>query len=289
MQHEISLGEISAVIDEHGGRLCSFKVAAKEYLWDGDDYERRRASTNIFPFYGALTALAQKQLNMRESMGRYGIIADVDLFVEEKGQDYISLCFRSNETTKKSYPFDFLYKVEFRIIGMRLAVSYEVQNHSERDMFFACAGSVCVSLPLGAENTRDVYDVEFLYDSSPELIELSKDGYNIGTSPYKLLYGHKLRLDEKFPVNEDILLNGLPPRISILSPKGGNIFRLRSQGMNYTQFNLGQQNGQGNMLVTVSTTQPPKDKKTKISEMDDIIKLPKNESFFIECSFTVEQ
>ena len=288
MQHEISLGEISAVVDEHGGRLCSFKVSGNEFLWSGDDYERRRASTNVFPFYGAIATLAQKQLNMREKMGRYGIIADVDMLVEEKGQDYIILSFRSNECTKQSYPFDFLYKIEFRIVGMRLAVVYEVQNHSERDMFFACAGSLCVGLPLGAEKTVDVYDVEFLYDINPERIELSPEGYSIGASPYDLLYGHKLRLDESIPHDEDILLNGLPPKVSILSPKGGNIFRLRSQGMKYTQFNLGRQSGQDNIVIMVSTTQPPKDKKTKISEMDDIIKLPKDESFFVECSFVVE-
>ena len=289
MKHEISFGALSAVIDEQGGSLCSFKVSGRECLGNGENRGDCRGMVNIFPFYGVLATAAQRQFNTRMAMGKNGIIVDADFFVEDKGQEYILLGFRSNTETRQCYPFDFLYKIEYRIIGTRLAVTYEVQNHSERDMFFACACAICLGLPLDEGLTGDDYDVEFLCECSPERVELSKEGYIVRRVPYELLYGHKLRLDREFPTNEDIILEGLPPRLTILSPKGGNIFGTRSQEAKNLTFHLNRQGNRANLLMTASTTLPPKEKRTRIVDMDDIITLPKNESYFMSCSFFIEQ
>lgn len=288
MLHEISLGELSAVVDEHGGQLCSVMISGTECLWVNTNSHGKEAATTLFPFFGHHAEQASRFFGTRLKMRTDGLIKDCDFAVEEKGQEYLSLILRSNLDTKKLYPFDFLCRIMYRIIGTRLAITCEIENHSEKDMFFSVGTAFYIKLPYEEGLDISDYDIDFLYESKPVRIEVSDDGYIIGKSHHKLLFGHKIRLDGSFPEKEGILLEGLPPRIAIMSRKGEKTIRLRCQEMKYAKFSCGKTPGDEHVGIMLSTTLPAYKGKVDITTLPDIIKLPKNEVYMNECSIIIE-
>lgn len=259
MQHTIVSAEYSAVIDDHGARLIRLSGPDIDF-WVSDCAVSKLPSNFLFPFYGALSSIFHYHLGeTKTSASHHGILGDYSFFVSHKTDDCLKLELRSNLQTRRLYPFDFLFAIAFQMVGSRLAIVVQVENHTHCSMPFASGLTFCVRLPFDPGLKTEHYDVDFLYNVHPHRVKLLDNGLPGPIEPYELLYDHKLRLDASVPRNETILLNGLPSSFSLLSHKGQRTLKFICPELPYRSFCVcnGLNADRDNLLLTLVPALPP--------------------------------
>jgi galactose mutarotase-like enzyme len=82
-------------------------------------------------------------------MPNHGIARSSEFTLKSACKEQITLSLVSNEKTKESYPFDFIFDITFKVTDSTLEVSYNVKNEDEKELIFALGGH-----PFGNRRTR---------------------------------------------------------------------------------------------------------------------------------------
>ena len=114
--------------------------AGKEYLWQGDEAVWKNQDVEIFPYIARLTEGKYTFRGKTYSMGRHGILVGRELQVADQKKDRLTLRLRSDDDTRRSYPFEFVYEITFLLVDNHLKVQYHIQNLCDTPMYFAVGG-----------------------------------------------------------------------------------------------------------------------------------------------------
>lgn len=183
--------KISVKVDTMGAQMMSLQSAdGTEYLWQGDpDYWSDRAP-NLFPFVGRLTNNSYQYMGRTYSMGIHGFAASMQFEAVNQTEDCLTLELNSSLLTLVQYPFDFRFRIQYRLCGSTLNVTYQVHNLGQNTMPFGIGGHPGFNVPLvGTEQFED-YELEFACPCQPD---------RVGFSPSVFLSGH----DEAYPLREN--------------------------------------------------------------------------------------
>lgn len=257
MQHTLTSSEYSAVIDDQGARLIRLSLPANDFIMS-DGAVSDLPSSFLFPLYGALSSVGDQWVGETKiPINPLGLFGDCNFSVSQKTEEYLALELRSNFQTYQQYPFDFLYRVVFRMVGPRIAVTVRVENHTNRAMPFMSGLSFCVRLPFDPGLNAEDYDVDFLYNIHPRRLKLFNNGLLDRMEPYELLYDHKLRLDASLPRDETVLLTGLPDSFSLLSHKGKQTLKFICPELPYRGFRVCGGAEESRLFITMTPAAPP--------------------------------
>jgi galactose mutarotase-like enzyme len=157
MNFKIQNEYITANFDSLGAELVSLKKCGKEYIWEGDEKYWGGHSPFLFPIVGGLRG--GKAIIDGESyeMPRHGFIREMAFECANKKVDEITFIARANDDTKKMYPFDFSFKVTYRLDGFKLITSIEITNCGDREMPFCLGGHPGISVPKESYNDYTFY------------------------------------------------------------------------------------------------------------------------------------
>jgi galactose mutarotase-like enzyme len=121
------------------------------------------------------------------AMPKHGIIRNNKrLIFESLGSSECAFSLTSPEETRKQYPFEFSFSITYSLVGQRLRMTYEIENHDTVPIHFACGGHTAYACPLGEHIGLSDYVIEF-----PE--ELHLHSSSLGASG--LLSPHKRTLE----------------------------------------------------------------------------------------------
>jgi len=124
----------------------------------------------------------------------HGFAAASEFAVMETGEDYLVLELTDNEETRKQYPFGFVLRVIYQIIGNALDITYEVENRNSEIMPFGIGGHPGFRIPLvDGENFED-YAITFSRPCQPDRVGFTSTVY---------LSGH----DERYPLADNIRID----------------------------------------------------------------------------------
>ncbi len=290
MLHMISQGGFEVTISDHGGQILSIVYNNTEYLWNSTSSNIRCNAGHFFPVSGPLYNDTYRIKNAKYKLEPFAFIKDLDLVVEKKEYEYLSLIFRSNEATRQRYPFDFLYRVKFRVVGARLSVTYEVENHAERDMYFSVGAQLCLRIPLDPQSEFDAYWIEFSNECAPELFELSDDGFVISNTPFRLEHDRRLPLAKTLFGAPTKLLIQIPSTATLRSRTDDRLMRFNYHSMRcFIVDAIETDNATGFLRLGFSTSMRAVQGVIEdITERPDIILLPKREIYYNEWSLAVE-
>lgn len=126
---------LSVEISTSGAELSSVKLFGKERLWQGDPAFWTGRAPILFPVCGTLKNDCYEYGGKRYEMKRHGFARRFAFKVESVQSDRAVLVLEANDETKKQYPFDFLLRVEYKAIGSKLCVGYEIKNRGDEDMW----------------------------------------------------------------------------------------------------------------------------------------------------------
>lgn len=118
-----------------GAELVSVKFNGIEKMHDGESFWNRHSPV-LFPIVGKLKNGKTSINGKTYEMGQHGFARDMDF---EK-IDENSYVLKSNEETRKKFPFDFELYISYKVQENKVFTHYEVINKSNDMMIFGLGG-----------------------------------------------------------------------------------------------------------------------------------------------------
>lgn len=153
---------VTASIDSVGAELISLKDKTdKEYIWQRDPDIWPRCSPLLFPVVGNCRNNRICIEGAWYEMEKHGFCKESDFAVKDQTSSSVTFCLTANEKTRRSYPYDFILSLSYRLKDGILFLDYSVQNPESRNIIY-CIGShpgfIC---PLEEGEAFDEYCLEF--------------------------------------------------------------------------------------------------------------------------------
>lgn len=173
IQNEI----LSVSIDTCGAQMVSMMDSlGTQYLWQGDEAYWNGQAPVLFPIVGSLRD-GKTRINGKEyAMRRHGFARKSEFAVIHMERDSVTFSLRSNESTKKQYPFDFELKISYTLEFHQLVVSFDVENLGEELMHFSIGGHPAFNVPLQEGERFEDYILEFEQTENASCPLLRPDG-----------------------------------------------------------------------------------------------------------------
>ena len=161
MEEEIVIiqnGELTAAIALSGSQLRSLKDKnGKEYIWRADPAVWPKSAPIMFPICGGLKNDAYVYGGKTYTLPKHGFSTDCVYTVEEKTEDAVTLRITDSEKTREMYPFGFVFRTRFALVGGTLVISYSATNTGSETLYYADGAHEGYACPEGIE----AYDVVF--------------------------------------------------------------------------------------------------------------------------------
>lgn len=201
---------ITLSVNSDGGSMTSINYLGEERLWQGSEYWRSQDIV-IFPVVGHAedyTAEGKTYSPKSHGVARYAEFALADI-----GLDKLTLELTSNAVTRKTYPYDFDFKITYKLKKNKIEITYSVQSPNGKIPFYV--GGHPGMIAPGGEAV-----IEFDHEESPVFYPLD------GEEPVKL------DTLKRFVANKEFFKKYKTFRISGLS--GGAVTAETGDGYKYT-------------------------------------------------------
>lgn len=223
MRITLDNGCIQMVADTYGGELQSLRRhdAEIEYLWQGNPATYQRKAINIFPYVARLTGGTYMLDGKKYKMQDHGFIADVEMTCEKKENSQAVFRFSSNKDTIKVYPRSFLYQLQYELRDNTFDITYIIQNHDSRTMYFGLGGHPGFKVPLEEGIAFEDYCLEFSMASEPSRIGMSRECFVLDKDErWELENGRIQRLSHNLFDDDAIILRDMCREVTLKSHMG---------------------------------------------------------------------
>ena len=185
--YELTNGVISAKVRTQGAELISLRKnsTGQEYMWSGNPEYWSRVSPVLFPFVGKLKEQQYTYKGTIYQPKPHGFARDMCFDVVESETDRVVMQITDTDQTMQVYPFRFIFRIEYKLEGETLKVSFSVKNEGEEQMHFSLGAHPGFACPLHeGEQRRDCYigfdNVEKLNSRSVDISTgLVNDDYRV--------------------------------------------------------------------------------------------------------------
>lgn len=230
--------KLTLVVDTHGAEMQSIRSSdGTEYLWQGDSAYWADRSPVLFPFIGRLTNNQCKVDGVTYPMGLHGFAHACEFACTEQAEDKVTLTLKSNEETKKQYPFDFVLSVTYALEDHKIVVIHKVENCSDRTMPFALGGHPGFNVPLAEGESFEDYYLEFSKACLPDRIFFTPTVYLNGiTKPYPMRNDRIIDLKHNLFDDDAIILQNVDREVTLRSRKSNRAVKVSYPDLAYIGF-----------------------------------------------------
>lgn len=148
---------MTAKICECGAELKSLRCGETEYLWEGKVEIWDYSAPLMFPICGGLKDDSYTFEGKTYTLLKHGYARFMNFEVESVSDTSAVFLHRSNEETKKAFPFDYELRIYYTLTSDALHMKYSVRNLGEGTMYFNIGSHEGYYTPEGIED----YDVIF--------------------------------------------------------------------------------------------------------------------------------
>lgn len=150
--------ELTVEIRTIGAELQSIKGKnGTEFLWYGDEKVWSGRAPILFPICGGLKEDKFFYNGKYYFLPKHGFGQSFKYEIEYNSSHKAVFLLKSNDETKKLYPFDFEFRVVYELKGKQLKVCYATANITNSKMYFSVGAHEGYNCPEGIEE----YDVIF--------------------------------------------------------------------------------------------------------------------------------
>lgn len=136
MNYKIQSNTLAVVISSLGAEMISAVGAdGYEYIWQNESGEFWKSHAPIlFPHCGRILNSEYTYEGKRYEMGIHGFARGMEFELVSASADKVVLSLKSNEETRKIYPFDFELTAEYRVKDNNLYANFIVKNTDKKIM-----------------------------------------------------------------------------------------------------------------------------------------------------------
>ena len=234
MLHELTSKQLRVTIHGLGAEILSIKNnSGLEYIWQARPDVWPRHAPVLFPVVGKLRNNTYMFENSRYTLPQHGFARDQVFNVVQKGDADCLFQLCTNERTKTTYPFDFIFRIGYRLVDEKITITYQVLNPSDKPIYFSVGAHPGFNCPILPDEHFEDYYLEFDY-SSLFRSELS-EGLRTGAGERLELSDNKLFLSphlfdkdalvfEKHQINKIRLCSSISGPKLVLDCKGWPYF-----------------------------------------------------------------
>lgn len=235
MNKKISNDKLEVEISTLGGEIQSIKdKTGCEYLWQGDSKYWAKKAINLFPYVGRLTEKSYYYKEKLYSMNIHGFLYTSEMQVVNEADSEITFSLSSNDETKKEYPFDFTFKMKYKLDGNKIEIQFLVQNQGDEAMFFGLGGHPGFRVPRDEALCFEDYYLEFKEPCQPVKVGMSDDCYVTGDNEVMTLQDDKIiPLQHNMFDNDAIILYDIDKTIMLKSDKEDRSVTVSFPDMSY--------------------------------------------------------
>ena len=135
MIYTISDGKYTVSVSDVGAELISAISGRFEIMWGGKEFWLKHAPL-LFPVCGRLRDKTYTVGGKTYHMDIHGFIAKRSFVLVKRTPTKLTLINKSDEETKKLYPFDYTFIAEYELSNGRVICKTKVTNDSEKTMPF---------------------------------------------------------------------------------------------------------------------------------------------------------
>lgn len=269
---------LTVQISSHGAEIQSVKdCGGKEWIWSGDENIWSGKAPVLFPVCGGLKDDKYTLSGKEYFMVKHGFARTSEFEVLSEKETCAEFLLKSDEDTKKSYPYEFEFKACFSVEENMLKVVYEINNLSDDKMYFAVGAHEAYACPEGVEN----YGIIFEDDEYLEHYDAGEGP--IADTPVKIeLESNMLNLSDDMFERDALVFKGLKSRKAVLLNKlSGEKAELDFDGFDYF---LVWKKTVGNYVCLEPWTCPPYSVSAKyaIEEKEGIKTVESGEKYSVE-------
>lgn len=238
MEYVIKNRFLEVVISSYGAEMQSVRKLEgnnkTEYLWQGDEKTWKDRAIQIFPYVARLTEGKYCYRGQEYHMENHGFVPYSELCTEQTGEDRIRFFIEADEHTKKIYPFDFRYEVEYVLKSDQIHMTYRVENRGKDCMYFGIGAHPGFQVPLGDEGCFEDYVLEFDRPKEVKRIGMSETCFVTGEDKnYSLEDNVRLRLRHEVFDQDAVILKGMRPVVTLRSDKSNRSVTVEYPKMKY--------------------------------------------------------
>ena len=230
----IENSSLSLTVDTLGAQMMSIKRHGTEYLWQGDSKYWGDRAPILFPFIARLTNNSYTLNGKLYPMTIHGFANASEFAVAEQTEDTLVLELAANEKTLAQYPFDFIFRVIFRLEGDTLKTTYHVENRSDSTMPFGIGGHPGFKVPVGENEKFEDYYLEFSQVCHPDRVGFTPQVYLSGhDEAYPLEEGKRISLSHSLFDEDAIILKNMARKVILRSKASGHAVTVSYPKMPY--------------------------------------------------------
>ncbi|MDE3213525.1 MAG: aldose 1-epimerase family protein, partial [Bacteroidota bacterium] len=229
----LSNPQIEARVSETGAELQSLKSNGLEYIWQADPVFWGKHAPVLFPIVGELKGGKYLFEGNSYSLTRHGFARERTFYVESQKDSEVVLALHNDQATLEKYPFQFIFRVKFRIEIGKLFCTYSVENTQSQDIYFSVGGHPAFKVPLEDNLLYTDYALFFQNDDSLTRFLLEKGLTNDLTETIELNQ-KTLPLSPSLFYKDAIVLKMLKSKeIKLFSQKGTHGLHFKFEGFPY--------------------------------------------------------
>jgi galactose mutarotase-like enzyme len=160
----ISNEQLTVTINEKGAELQSVQLNGLEYLWQADGKYWGKHSPVLFPVVGELRDGKYFFEGREYRLSRHGFARDKIFKAEQTSETSVTLTLQDDAETLSLYPFQFVFRIEYKVQGPELFCTYIVENSDTKTIYFSAGGQPAFKVPLTENLSYTDYKLEFNND-----------------------------------------------------------------------------------------------------------------------------
>lgn len=238
MKYQIKNDKLQVEILSYGAQMCSIKgTDGTEYLWQGNPEYWSDMAPNLFPYIARMTDKKYTVYGKTYEMGIHGFAKITEFDAKQISDEEIVFSISDSEETREHYPFAFLFEVNYRLEGNKLAVTYNVKNNDKKVMYFGVGGHPGFNVPLDEGIAFEDYYLEFDTEEMAERVGFSADCFVTGdNAKYDLEGGKRIPLRHDLFDDDAIVLLNMSKGVTLKSDKGTKAVHVTYPDMSYLGF-----------------------------------------------------
>ena len=182
MKETLSNNLASISVNYKGAELCSFwdKTDGIEHMWQAFPDVWGRHAPILFPIVGKVEDNKLVVDGVSYEVGQHGFARDMEFQMVEKTHYSMAFELRSNEETKKLFPFPFRLKVKYTLQGKEVVVEYSVVNPTKAPLYFSIGAHPGFACPFSDGEEFSDYYLEFEQKETLDRLTLAPSGLRDG-------------------------------------------------------------------------------------------------------------
>ena len=222
--------------DSLGAELHSIKSAdGIDNLWKGDPVYWKGRSPILFPIAGALRGGRAVSREGEVTLPRHGLARSYEWIIENAKKDSMTFLLKSDDRTRRSYPYDFALRVCYTLDGNSLKTAFSIRNTGKTEMPYCIGGHPAFNVPLVDGEDFTDYKVKFEKPETADCPFVDMDSGIILDDRRRVLENRdEFTLRHDLFVCDALVFDNLKSRsVKLYSEKSGRGVQMDFDGMNY--------------------------------------------------------